>query len=203
MHDLLELYLAFLKIGAVNFGGGYAMLPLLERDLVTKRGWTTTDDLMDYFAIGQCTPGIIALNVSTFIGHKRRGIPGAIAATLGFLTIPIIIILVIAAFLTNFAELPVIQHAFAGIRVCVCILILEAILRLWKKSVVDATSLILYLVVFGLTMASRFLPFSIPAAVLVILSGFFGFFLYREKAEVISTEKVEVNSAEKEKEANN
>ena len=184
MHDLLELYLAFLKIGAVNFGGGYAMLPLLERDLVTKRGWTTTDDLMDYFAIGQCTPGIIALNVSTFIGHKRRGIPGAIAATLGFLTIPIIIILVIAAFLTNFAELPVVQHAFAGIRVCVCILIL-------------------YLVVFCLTMASRFLPFSIPAAVLVILSGFFGFFLYREKAEVISTEKVEVNSAEKEKEAKN
>ena len=75
MHDLAELYLAFLRIGAVNFGGGYAMLPLLERDLNEKRGWVTTAELMDYFAIGQCTPGIIALNVSTFIGYKRRGIP--------------------------------------------------------------------------------------------------------------------------------
>ena len=78
MKELLELYLAFLKIGAVNFGGGYAMLPLLERDLVQDRGWTTTQDLTDYFAIGQCTPGLIALNVSTFIGSRRKGIPGAI-----------------------------------------------------------------------------------------------------------------------------
>ncbi len=175
MKELLELYLAFLKIGSVNFGGGYAMLPLLERDLVQKRGWTTMDELADYFAIGQCTPGIIALNVSTFIGHKRKGAAGAVATALGFLTVPILIILTIAAFLTNFADLEIVQHAFAGIRVCVCVLILQAILRLWKKSVVDKTTLVLFLVIFLVTTGSTyFFPFKVPAAVLVIAAGVFG-----------------------------
>ena len=175
MKELLELYWAFFRIGCVNFGGGYAMLPLLEKDLVTERGWTTMDDLMDYFAIGQCTPGIIALNVSTFIGYKKKGVSGAIAATTGFLTGPIAIILVIAAFLTNFAELKIVQHAFAGIRVCVCVLILQAILKLWKKSVVDSVTTILYLVIFLLAAAgSYFLPFRLPAAVMVIAAGIFG-----------------------------
>ena len=177
MKDLLELYWAYLKIGCVNFGGGYAMLPLLERELVTKRGWTTMDELRDYFAIGQCTPGVIALNVSTFIGQKRKGVLGAIAAMLGFLTGPIAIILIIAAFLKNFAELEVVQHAFAGIRVCVCVLIVQAILRLWKSSVVDAFTLVLYAVILFLSALSTFtglLPVKIPAAVLVILSGVAG-----------------------------
>ena len=175
MKELFDLYFAFLKIGAVNFGGGYAMLPLLEKDLVNKRGWTTMDDLADYFAIGQCTPGVIALNVSTFIGHKKKGVIGAIASTVGFLTVPIALILVIAAFLTNFAEIAVVQHAFAGIRVCVCVLILQAILRLWKKSVVDNITLILYLIIFLLTAAGSYiLPFKLPAAVMVIAAGVFG-----------------------------
>lgn len=175
MKELLELYTAFFKIGCVNFGGGYAMLPLLEKDLVNKRGWTTMDDLADYFAIGQCTPGIIALNVSTFIGYKRKGVVGALASTLGFLTGPIAIILVIASFLSNFAELEIVQHAFAGIRVCVCVLILEAILRLWKKSVVDRTTLVLYLIIFFLAAAGTYvLPFKIPAAILVVAAGVFG-----------------------------
>jgi len=174
MKDLLELYWAYLKIGCVNFGGGYAMLPLLERELVNKRGWTTMDELRDYFAIGQCTPGVIALNVSTFIGQKRKGVAGAIAAMLGFLTGPIAIILVVAAFLRNFAELEVVQHAFAGIRVCVCVLILQAVLRLWKSSVVDVFTMVLYAVILALSALSTFtsvLPFKIPAAVLVILAG--------------------------------
>ena len=175
MKELLELYTAFFKIGCVNFGGGYAMLPLLEKDLVNKRGWTTMDDLADYFAIGQCTPGIIALNVSTFIGYKRKGVVGALASTMGFLTGPIAIILVIASFLSNFAELEIVQHAFAGIRVCVCVLILEAILRLWKKSVVDRTTLVLYLIIFFLAAAGMYvLPFKIPAAILVVAAGVFG-----------------------------
>ena len=174
MNQLLELYWTFLKIGCVTFGGGYAMLPILERELVTKRGWTTMDDLRDYFSIGQCTPGIIALNVSTFIGQKRHGVLGAIAATVGFLTGPIAIILVIAAFLKNFAQLEVIQHAFAGIRVCVCVLIVQAVLRLWKKSVVDPFTLVLYLAIFALNALSGVLPVKIPAAVLVILAGVIG-----------------------------
>ena len=174
MNTLLDLFLTFVRIGCVTFGGGYAMLPILERELVDKRGWTTMDDLRDYFSIGQCTPGIIALNVSTFIGEKRGGIRGAIAATVGFLTGPVTIILIIAMFLRNFAQLELVQHAFAGIRVCVCVLILQAILRLWKKSVVDPFTLGLYLVVFVLHAFSGLLPVQIPAAVLVILSGLAG-----------------------------
>ena len=174
MSRLLELYWTFVKIGCVTFGGGYAMLPILERELVDKRQWTTMDDLRDYFSVGQCTPGIIALNVSTFIGEKRGGIKGAVLATGGFLTGPILIILIIAAFLQNFANIPLVQHAFAGIRVCVCVLILQAVLRLWKKSVVDPFTLGLYLAVFALHALSGLLPFRIPAAVLVILSGVAG-----------------------------
>ena len=98
MKELIDLYLAFLRIGLVNFGGGYAMLPLLERDLADTRGWVTVDELMDYYAIGQCTPGLIALNVATFIGNKRKGVAGGIIATLVFLTCPIVIILIIAMF---------------------------------------------------------------------------------------------------------
>ena len=150
------------------------MLPILERELAEKRRWTTMDELRDYFSIGQCTPGIIALNVSTFIGQKRGGVAGAIAAGLGFMTGPISIILIIAAFLTNFADLAVVQHAFAGIRVCVCVLIVQAVLRLWKKSIVDAFTLLLYLVIFLLNGFSGLLPSRIPAAVLVILAGIAG-----------------------------
>ena len=174
MKDLLELYWAYLKIGCVNFGGGYAMLPLLERELVTKRGWTTMEELRDYFAIGQCTPGLIALNVSTFVGQKRAGVAGAFAAMLGFLTGPIAMILVIAAFLTNFASIEVVQHAFAGIRVCVCVLIVQAVMRLWKSSVVDVFTFVLYLIIFSLSAFSGLLPVKIPAAVLVILAGIAG-----------------------------
>ena len=174
MKDLWELYWVYLKIGFVNFGGGYAMLPLLERELVTKKGWATLEELRDYFAIGQCTPGLISLNVSTFIGRKRKGVAGAVAAMFGFLTGPILMILVIAMFLQNFAQLEVVQHAFAGIRVCVCVLIVQAVLRLWKSSVVDSFSLVLYLVIFALNAFSGLLPVKVPAAVLVILAGVAG-----------------------------
>ena len=181
MNNLLDLYWTFVKIGAVTFGGGYAMLPILERELVEKRQWTTMDDLRDYFSIGQCTPGIIALNVSTIIGEKRGGFKGALAATVGFLTLPVIIILIIAMFLTNFAQLEIIQHAFAGIRVCVCVLIVQAVLRLWKKSVVDPITLALYLIVFVLNALSGVLPVKIPAAVLVILAGAAGVLISTRK----------------------
>ena len=181
MNQLLELYWTFVKIGCVTFGGGYAMLPILERELVDKRGWTSMDDLRDYFSIGQCTPGVIAMNVSSFIGEKRGGVKGAAIASAGFLTGPLLIILIIAMFLTNFATLPLVQHAFAGIRVCVCVLILQAVLRLWKKSVVDPFTLGLYIAVFALNALSGLLPVKIPAAVLVILSGAVGVFMANRK----------------------
>ena len=174
MNTLLDLYWTFARIGAVTFGGGYAMLPILERELADKRGWTTLDELRDYFSIGQCTPGVIALNVSTFIGEKRAGVPGALAATTGFLAAPIAIILVIAAFLTNFADLAVVQHAFAGIRVCVCVLIFNSVVKLWKGAVKDKAALALCLIVFFLSVF-----FDISPIVFVLFCGTAGVLLTR------------------------
>lgn len=172
MKELIELFVTFAKIGSVTFGGGYAMLPILQREFVENRNWVSDEELMDYFAVGQCTPGIIAINVSTFIGHKRKGIIGGIVSTLGFVFIPIILLMIIAAFLVNFASLEVVKHAFAGVRVCVCVLIINAILRLWKKSVVDAISLGIFLGVFVL---STFVDIS--PAILVIIAAILGIIL--------------------------
>ena len=95
MKELLKLFLAFAKIGAVTFGGGYAMLPILQRDIVAKHKWATEDELLDYFAIGQCTPGVIAVNTATFVGYKNKGILGGIFATLGVVFPSIVIITII------------------------------------------------------------------------------------------------------------
>ena len=141
MKELLDLFLTFARIGGLTFGGGYAMLPMLQREVVERRGWATEEELMDYYAIGQCTPGVIAVNTATFIGSKNRGILGGIAATLGVVFPSLVIISVIAAFISNFADLAVVKDAFAGIRVCVFVLILNAVVKLGKASVKDALTL--------------------------------------------------------------
>lgn len=164
MNELVQLFIIFAQIGAVTFGGGYAMLPILTREFVDKRHWVTDSELTDYFAIGQCTPGIIAVNVSTFIGNKRKGVVGGIVATIGFVSVPIVIITIIAAFLRNFADYAIVKNAFAGIRVCVCVLIINAILRLWKKSVLDIPTLIIFLVVFALSVFSSLSPILLVVA---------------------------------------
>ena len=173
MKECLNLFWVFAQMGACCFGGGYAMLSLLQKIIVEKHHWATEDELMDYYAIGQCTPGIIAINTSTFIGYKRKGIPGAIAASVGFLTPSIIIITVIAAFLENFADLPVVAHALAGIRVCVCVLILDAVLNLGKKSVRDTSSWIIFLVTAALAFFTN-----ISTVILVVAAGVVGYVLY-------------------------
>ncbi len=147
MGSYLDLFFTFAKIGVLTFGGGYAMLPMLQREVAEQKKWATEEELMDYYAIGQCTPGAIAVNVSTFVGRKLKGYLGGIAATLGILTPSIIIITVIAAFITNFAELSIVKNAFAGIRVCVCVLIFNAVCRLFRKSVVDLPTLLIFLTV--------------------------------------------------------
>lgn len=178
MKELFKLFFAFAKIGAVTFGGGYAMLPILQRDIVKKHGWATDDELVDYFAIGQCTPGIIAVNTATFIGYKQKGVLGGILATLGVISPSIVIISLIAAFITNYAELPIVKYAFNGIRVCVCVLILNAVLKLSKSSLIDKWTYLLFAFVFILSM---FL--NIPAAILVIVSGICGYLVRRFAAK--------------------
>lgn len=148
MKELWTMFWAFARIGGLTFGGGYAMLPMLQKEVVEKHGWATEEELMDYYAIGQCTPGVIAVNTATFVGQKARGLAGAIFATLGVVFPSVVIITLIAAFLSNFAHLAVVQNAFAGVRVCVCVLIFNAVVKLWKKSVVDKAALVIFLAVF-------------------------------------------------------
>lgn len=148
MKELWKLFYTFATIGVTTFGGGYAMLPALQREVVEKRGWATEEEVMDWYAIGQCTPGVIAVNTATFVGQKQKGIPGGIAATLGVVFPSLVIITIIAAFIRNFADLPAVQNAFAGIRACVCVLILNAVVKLWKKSVVDWKAFLIFAVVF-------------------------------------------------------
>lgn len=149
LKQLGRLFITFAVVGVTTFGGGYAMLPALQREVVEKRRWATDEEVMDWYAIGQCTPGIIAVNTSTFVGQKQAGVLGGIFATLGVVFPSLVIITIIAAFIQNFAHLPAVQSAFAGIRVCVCVLILNAVVKLWKKSVVDWKTLLIFIAVFA------------------------------------------------------
>ena len=174
MNILLDLFLTFARIGGLTFGGGYAMLPILQREVAENKKWTTEEELMDYYAIGQCTPGVIAVNVATFIGYKIAGIIGGIIATLGVITPSVIIITLIAAFLTNFADLPIAIHAFNGVRVCVCVLILNAIIKLGKKSIVDKLTLSIFIVVSILSIVTSLSPI-----LYIFISGIIGALIYK------------------------
>ena len=134
---LLDLFLTFAKVGVMTFGGGMAMLPMLQREIVENKAWATEQELGDYYAIGQCTPGIIAVNTATFVGQKMAGIPGGILATLGVIFPSLVIILCLAGVLGLVAGLEIVQHAFAGIRVCVCVLVFNAVVKLGKQSIID------------------------------------------------------------------
>lgn len=171
MNIFADLFLTFAKVGVMTFGGGVAMLPILEREVVENKKWATSDELTDYYAIGQCTPGIIAVNTATFIGNKTAGVLGGIIATLGMVFPSLVIITIIAAFLTNFADIKFIQSAFAGIRVCVCVLILNASVKLTKKALVDWKTTVIYAVVLASMLIFDLSPviFVVAAAILGII----------------------------------
>ncbi|GEN56213.1 chromate transporter [Halolactibacillus alkaliphilus] len=172
MRALLDLFITFAKIGAITFGGGYAMLPILQREVVEKKQWVTNEDVMDYYAIGQTTPGIIAINTATFIGQKTKGTLGGVMATLGVVFPSLIIISVIAYFLNTISESELLRSAFSGIRVSVYILILQAVLKLWKTAVMDKVGLMIFTVVFSLAVLTSYSPvyFVIFAGVLGVMS---------------------------------
>ena len=150
MNIYFDMFLTFARIGACTFGGGYAMLPILQREVVEKKGWATDEELTDYYAIGQCTPGIIAVNVATFIGHKFKGIAGGVAATLGVVAPSVVIISAIAALIANFARFPVVQHAMGGVNACVVALIAASVIKLGKSSLKDRSAAAIFLVVLAL-----------------------------------------------------
>ncbi len=169
MRDYIDLFLVFARIGGLTFGGGYAMLPMLKKEVVENRGWATEEELLDYYAIGQCTPGIIAVNTATFIGFKKKKILGGIAATLGVVFPSLVIITIITLFLRNFAQIEIVRHAFAGIRVCVCVLILDAIISLGKKSLKNRFSWLIFLIATLVTLLAGISPI-----IIVLVSGLAG-----------------------------
>lgn len=172
MKDLCLLFLAFAKIGLFTFGGGYAMLPMLQKEIVEKYDWATEQELLDYFAIGQCTPGVIAVNTATFIGYKKKGVLGGIVATLGMIFPSIVIITIIASVLSNFSDYPIVQSAFSGIRTAVSALIFSVVIKMYRSTVIDTLCLIIFLVSLVIGLVTNISPiyFVILAAIIGILS---------------------------------
>lgn len=171
MKELIQLFCLFFKMGAVTFGGGYAMLPILQDELQVKRGWVTEEELLDYYAIAQSTPGIIAVNVATFVGYKRRGVIGAIFTTFGLVTPSIIIISLIAGFIQNFNEIIWVQKALRGINVVVAVLLSTSVASMGKKALVDPFCVAVAVVSFIMVGVFNWktVIFIVTAAVLGIL----------------------------------
>lgn len=177
MNIYLDLFVTFFKIGLFTFGGGYAMLPMLEAEVVNKKHWASYEELMDYFAVGQCTPGVIAVNTATFIGYNKRKVPGALVATAGVICPSIVIILIIASLLTTFAQEPIVQHALSGIQVAVCVLILQAVIKLFKAGVKNIWGV----VIFALALVCSYLSL-VPTVVIVIAAAAAGLLIGTLKA---------------------
>ena len=176
MKEYLELFLAFLKMGCITFGGGYAMIPIVERELIKKRGWVTMEEVMDYYTIAQITPGIIAVNLSTFVGYKMKGPLGGILTTIGFVLPGVSLIILAALFIRNFEEIPAVQHAFTGIRIAVGALIIDTVIKMIKGIFKDWKALIFYAAAFILSVFFRISPMLI-----VLGAGFIGLFIYYPK----------------------
>jgi chromate transporter len=176
LKEYFELFLVFIKMGCLTFGGGYAMIPVLERELIKKKGWVTMEEVMDYYTIAQVTPGVIAVNVSTFIGFKKKGPLGGILSTLGFVSPGALFVLIIAIFLRNFADIPALNHAFMGIRVAVGALILDTVIKLFKGVFKDFKAIIIFFLAFCLSAV-----WSASPVLLVAAAGAAGFLLYRPK----------------------
>ena len=176
---LLELFLVFFKIGAVTFGGGLAMLPILERELAEKRDWVTKERLLDYFAIGQSTPGIIAVNVATFIGHTKAGVLGGCVATLGVITPSLIIITLIAVFLSGFNDIGWVKKALSGINIGVSALLCKAVWKFRKNVTSSVLAAALFVMAFVAVVV-----FHVSTVIVVVVSvvcGLLLFFIKRGK----------------------
>ncbi len=169
MKELFTLFYTFAKIGLFTFGGGYAMLPMFEKELVDRHKWITNEELLDYFAISQCTPGVIAVNTATFVGYKRKKTLGGLFATLGVVFPSLVIITLIAMLIRNFAEIELVAHALAGIRIAVCALILNSFIKIAAKSVKGVPTAIICGAVFLLASFDL-----VPVAAIVAVVGVAG-----------------------------
>lgn len=170
---LADIFVTFFKIGIVTFGGGLAMLPILERELVVKKKWLESDELIDYFAIGQSTPGIIAVNVATFCGHKLSGITGGVTATIGIVMPSVIIISVIARIIDTINEYSWIKKALTGINAAVAANLTYACFNFVKKTIKNVMGIVLFLASFVCVFF-----FNVPAFIVIFLSAFLGIIIF-------------------------
>ncbi len=200
IRQFLELYLAFAKIGAFTFGGGLAMMPIMQRELIEKRSWITDEELIDYYAIGQSTPGIIAVNVSTFVGYKKLGWLGGIVGTLGVVTPSLIIIMILAGAISSIDQFPAVQKALRGINVAVAALLTSVIVKFAKKTIKNVWNVIFMLAAFALIYF-----FKVQSVWIILTSLLTGSLLtlYRQKKRACPSDLKEessesvVNSCEK------
>ena len=193
MNLCFDLFLTFAKVGVCTFGGGYAMLPILQREIVEKKSWATEEELADYYAVGQCTPGIIAVNTATFVGYKYKRYLGATFATLGLVFPSVVIISLIAGLISNFSDLPAVQHALHGVNACVVALIANSVLKLGKSTLKNFPSICIFCVVLALALAGKLItPASfgtfgslvdslLSPAPLIVLAGLAGYILFSRK----------------------
>lgn len=168
-----QLFLAFFKIGLFTFGGGYAMLPLIQEAVIVEHGWATLAEFIDILAVVEMTPGPIAINSATFIGYRAGGFFGSVTATLGVVLPSVIIITCIAKFMSHFSENKYIRWAFEGIRPVVLGLILSAVISVGRNTVVDVKAFLLAVVFFVLTVFAKLHPIAI-----ILIAGVTGCILY-------------------------
>lgn len=173
MNIFLELLISFIKIGFLTIGGGYVMLPMMQSELIEKKHWITEEELLDYYAVGQSTPGIIAVNVATFVGYKKAGITGGIVATLGIISPSLIIITALAGVIQSIDQYPNVQKAMSGINVAVCALITDATLNFIKKGVKNFVTLLVLLTSFLLIYYVK-----VPSYLIVLGAAFLGTITY-------------------------
>ena len=171
MPILLDLFLTFAKVGLFTFGGGYAMIALIEDACVAKKGWITHDDMMNVTVIAESTPGPIAINCATFVGYKQKGLLGAAVATLGIVLPSFLIIFLISSFLDNFLEIAWIANAFKGIRIAVGILILDAGLKMIKKMPKKKLPRTIMICSFVLMLAVNVLSIHLSTIVVMLTAG--------------------------------
>ena len=183
--NLFNLYFSFAKIGTFTIGGGLAMMPMMQSELIEKRKWITDEELIDYYAVGQSTPGIVAVNVATFVGYKQMGIVGGIFATLGMVTPSLVIIMVLAGIINSINDFPIIQKALKGINVAVAALLTSTIINFMKKTIKKFTNAIFMMISFLLVFV-----FKLPSFWIILFALLIGVVLtYKEKKKVAAVEE--------------
>ncbi len=173
LRQLLEIIWTFMKIGTLTFGGGYSMLPMLHRETVENQHWLDENKLADYFALSQCLPGLIAVNMAVLIGYQQKKTAGAVAAIFGVIFPSFVVILIIAMLLSNYIHIAAVASAFAGIRVAVASLVIYSVYGMFKKGVKDWFTFAIFVVALLLMLLFDVSPILviIGAAVVGILIG--------------------------------